>query len=505
MLNVLWFKRDLRIHDHRPLVEASKRGEILPIYIAEPSIWRAPDLSMRHYQFVQESLAVLTGQLNHLGGQLYVAIAEIDDVLQAIYDTYGDFHLFAHEENGTPETFARDLRVHQWMKKRGLPFSEYQGFGVVRGLKSRNDFQKNWEAHMNDDILSAPRQIRLPKRVPAIFSTELATLSHLKLRGRPLKYGQQGGETNAHMWLTSFLSERFKTYNRHISKPLQSRASCSRLSPYLAWGNISIRYVVRQTDEALKSCTHPGRKKQLSAFTARLHWHCHFIQRIEDEPEITTKAINVAFDAVRTEWDEAACQRWFYGKTGIPLVDASMRCLHQTGWINFRSRAMVVSFACNTLMLDWRRPALGLAQLFLDYEPGIHYSQVQMQAGTTGFNTIRVYNPVKMGKDHDPDGAFIRQFIPELTAVPNQYIHEPWLYPAFDTLDYPEPMVDIQTANRHAREVLYSVKRSDSAKTIAQQQFNKHGSRRTKKPKKRQRNTDEQLAFDFSEDASDLR
>lgn len=497
MINVVWFKRDIRITDHQPLVEASKLGPVLPIYVAEPSIWKEPDLSRRHFQFVQESLLDLSEKLAKLGSKLFVAIAEIKEVLTAIYEKHGPFRLFAHEENGTPITFARDRKVHKWMKERNLPFHEFQHFGVVRRLRSRNTFQEKWEDFMSRNILPAPTRLELVRNLPSILSSDLHILQDFVVRGKPILQGQRGGESNANKVLNSFLNKRFQTYNLHISKPYFSAESCSRLSPYLAWGNISMRTVVHQTRQALEQTTKSFHKKQLEAFMSRIHWHCHFIQRLESDPEIMTKPINAAFDTIRTEWDEEACQRWFFGRTGIPLVDAAMRCLHETGWVNFRTRAMLVSFVCNTLLLDWRRPSMGLAQLFLDYEPGIHFSQVQMQAGTTGFNTIRIYNPIKMGKDHDPNGTFIRRFVKELADVPDEYIHEPWLYEGFRTLGYPEPMVDIVEANRRARDVLYSVKRSQEAREISKEQLEKHGSRMRRKRRKKKPNKPEQLSFDI--------
>lgn len=499
MMHVVWFKRDLRVLDHQPLFEAHQHGDVLPIYIVEPSIWEQKDLSARHFQFVLESLEDLSKNIQSLSGQLFLAIAEMEDILQAIYDTYGPFRLLAHEEHGTPETFARDIRVHQWMAEKNLIFTEFQGMGVTRRLSSRDHFQINWEAYMTKEIIPIPSSLKTPAKVPALLTNSLEAIQNFHVKGSRIQFGQLGGETEAHNVLTSFFQQRFKHYNFHISKPYQSATSCSRLSPYIAWGNISMRYVVQETRKLLHGNVTTFYKKQLEAFLSRLHWHCHFIQRIEDDANITTQSINPAFDTIRNDWDEALFRKWYFGQTGIPLVDAAMRCLHQTGWINFRSRAMVLSFVCNTLLLDWRRPALGLAQLFLDYEPGIHFSQVQMQAGTTGFNTIRVYNPVKMGKDHDADGAFIRHFVPELRSVPNDFIHEPWLYPRFHELQYPTPIVEIQQANKQARNMLYSVKQSNEAKSIAKVALKKHGSRLFKgnKKSKTANSTQLQLELDF--------
>ena len=118
-----------------------------------------------------------------------------------------------------------------------------------------------------------------------------------------------------------------------------------------------------------------------------------------------------AFQSMRRgddDWNEEYYQAWKHGRTGFPFVDACMRCLIQHGWLNFRMRAMLVSFATYNLWLDWTRISGHLARVFLDYEPGIHYPQIQMQAGTTGINAMRVYNVVKQGKDQDPDGTSVR-------------------------------------------------------------------------------------------------
>ncbi|MCA1010362.1 FAD-binding domain-containing protein [Halobacillus halophilus] len=499
MLHVVWLKRDLRLYDHQPLYEAVQSGEpILPIYVAEPSIWLEQELSARHFQFVKESLMDLQKSFRQKGGNLFIAIGEMEEVLVDIHRTFGEFILHAHEENGTPHTYKRDLRVHDWMKERGLDFKEYQHYGVVRRLKSRDDFQAYWEQFMNKPLIPVSDQIPCVEtnEVPDSLTDHLDVLKKFEVKGERIATGQVGGERRAHHTFNDFLDNRYESYHFHISKPMASAESCSRLSPYLSWGNLSMRYAVQKTREKMDDS--PKGRKHLKMFMSRLHWHCHFIQRLEDDPTITEHAINPAFDQIRNEWNEEAFTRWYNGQTGIPMIDAAMRALHETGWVNFRSRAMVVSFVCNTLLLDWRKPGHALAGLFLDYEPGIHYSQIQMQSGTTGFNTIRIYNPVKQGRDHDPDGAFIKRFVPELRAIPVSFIHQPWELPNFSELDYPAPIVDIPSANKKARDLLWSVKQTDEAKSRAHKQLKKHGSRK-RREKKRKQQTEEQLSLDLFE------
>lgn len=490
-MQVVWLKRDLRIHDHQPLVEAVKHKEpVLVLYVMEPSVWQAGDLSKRHALFVLQSLTALQQELRQRGGELYTAVAEMEEVLEQIYERCGSFSMHAHEEHGTPNTFARDIQVRRWMKERNLVMNEYPPFGVTRRLQDRNEFREKWTEKMQQPQLEAPNVIPAPPvPVPSLLTTQLTSLEKLAVPGDHIRYGQEGGESLALETMQSFLENRFLQYQTHISKPLASSTSCSRLSPYLAWGNISYRRAYQASQEKLDTLSHPGHRRQLESFLSRLHWHCHFIQRLEDEPEIAERNMNPAFDEIRTEWNEEQYQRWLQGTTGFPMIDASMRCLHHTGWVNFRSRAMLVSFISNTLLMDWKRPAEDLARLFLDYEPGIHYSQMQMQSGSTGFNTIRIYNPVKQGKDQDPEGRFVRRYVKELLPVPDAFIHEPWKDPDFFHRSYTGPMVDIMKANRRAREVLWSVKESNAGQEGAQTQLKKHGSRsraalyeKTKKP-----------------------
>jgi deoxyribodipyrimidine photo-lyase len=472
LLTVVWFKRDLRVYDHPPLYEAAKRGLVLPLYVAEPSIWKSDDLSKRHFQFVIESLIELSEKIEKRGGKLYSAIGEMTDVLQAIYDFYGPFQLFAHEENGTSITFARDEKVRQWMKERGLIFKEWQHFGVKRGSPSQHSFQKQWKAHMEKDMVPAPEKIISPPDVPHILSS-LDKLQLFRVNGEPIAFGQEGGESKAHETLESFLQSRHKNYTEHFLKPLQASGSCSRLSPYLAWGNISMRLVVQKTKQAIQHAEDDQSKKSLKEFFSNLQKHCRLIQLIEDLPDMDTVSIEPALDELRREWNDEWFEKWLSGTTGYPQIDSVMKCLQKTGWIDYHSRAMLISFACNTLLLDWKRPAKALARLLLDFEPGIHYSQVQMVAGTTGKNTsIRIYDPVKHGKRNDPDGEFIKRYIPELRKLDKEWIHEPWRSLQFFSLDYPAPIIDVTKANRYAKQMFSLHSRITDSKTANNKQSN---------------------------------
>ncbi|MFM8911951.1 MAG: FAD-binding domain-containing protein, partial [Flammeovirgaceae bacterium] len=288
-------------------------------------------------------------------------------------------------------------------------------------------------------------------------------LEEYSVQHQPNKNFQPGGVLAARKYLRSFLYERKSNYAKNISKPQESRISCSRISPYLAWGNMSMKQVYRAT---LKTIEETGDKRNLNFFIARLHWHCHFIQKFETECRMEFENLNHGFDVIRTETNADFVKAWQEGNTGYPLVDSCMRCVQATGYLNFRMRSMLVSFLTHHLWQPWQAGATFLAKQFLDYEPGIHYSQFQMQAGTMGVNTIRIYNPIKQSIEHDPEGTFIKKWVPELQNVPTEFIHEPWKIPTelqnklgIGTR-YPLPIVNVEQTGRFAREHLWRTKKS---------------------------------------------
>jgi len=504
----VWLKRDLRVADHPALAEAVARargGAVFAVFLYEPEVLLQPERDASHAAFEHECLVDLEAALGRLGIRLVTRRGEAVAMLESLRRETGFRLLVAHEETGTGVTYLRDRRVRCWASEAGIEFLELPQTGVVRRLGSRTGWNRLWAARMEAERADVPRSTG---RGGLTTVSRLATAGMLDCRALGLpadtKDRQRGGEHAAGDVLDDFLSLRGRNYSGGISSPLSAPTSCSRLSPYLSFGVISMRTVWQESEarrqEVLANfltATSPRDRAELKAWQrslkavqSRLHWHCHFMQKLEDEPAIEFHNMLRAADGLReTEVCTERLDAWQKGCTGYPLVDACMRSLVATGWLTFRMRALVVSFASYSLWLHWRPTGLFLARHFLDFEPGIHWSQLQMQSGTTGINTLRIYNPTKQAIEQDPRGVFIRRWVPELAGVPPAYVHMPWTMPADVQRaagcvighDYPAPLVDHAKSVREAKRRLAIVRNAPAALSEARGVAERHGSRRDRR------------------------
>lgn len=471
-------KKDLRLRDHLPLFEAS-RERFLPIFLFEPSVSCHYDFDLRHWRFQYQSLLDLKDQ----GLEVALFYGEALEVFLYLLSHYGTLEVYSHQETGNGLTYQRDLDVAALFKEHGVLWREYQNNMVVRGLKNRTGWEAKWIK-----VAKAPqiaqrekydieRLERHPFALPNELCERLATKAEKML---------VGGESVAHRLLADFLDHKVEKYWGSISYPEKSRYYCSWLSSYITYGNLSIRQIYQAADNKERVIRN---KMSVNQFKARLKWHCHFIQKLEMEPRIEFENLNKAFNGIRQKKDKKLIKAWKEGMTGYPLVDAAMRCVQETGVLNFRLRSTVASFLTHLLWQPWQAGAPHLARMFLDYEPGIHFSQFQMQAGTTGVNMIRIYNPIKQSKEKDKNAEFIKRWVPELKNLPLNFIHEPWTMTEMDMLmhefrlgvDYPYPIVDFEKAYKYAQEKLWQLKNSEANRHNAKIILQKHTTRRGRK------------------------
>lgn len=490
--SVVWLKRDLRLADHAPLRAAAEAGPCVALYVFEPSLLAAPEVDGAHVRFVLGCLDELRTAIRAHGGRLLVRVGEMPDVLGRLHVAFPFATLRSHAEVGTRDTWDRDKRVAHWCRERGVRWNEAWQTGVVRPLRTRDGWAEAWERRMSRAPLPAPERFV----APALVEGPLPSLADLGFEDPLAVDVQPPGATRAHEVLTSFLDYRGVNYRADMSSPLDGWEGCSRLSPYLAWGAVSGTQVLHATRARATELTEAARfgvpvdrrwLSSLTSFQSRLVWRCHFAQKLEDEPRIESENLARAFNGLRPDVpDTDRLAAWTEGRTGFPMVDACMRSLRATGWINFRMRAMLVSVASYHLWLPWQATARWLARRFLDYDPGIHFPQVQMQSGTTGINTVRIYNPAKQLEDQDPTGAFVRRWVPELEGVPRPHLADPHATPFFlrpaALASYPHPIVNAVAAAHFARERVFAVRATGTAQAEAEAIVHRHGSRKRARP-----------------------
>ncbi len=471
-------------------------NELLVLAIVEPSLFAAPDASWQHYDAWRGATCALADAIRARGGQFLLRVGEAVNVLDAMHQDHGFDALYAHEETGADITYRRDNAVRAWASKIGLVFTETPQTGVIRCLQDRDKRQPIVKARLFD---TAPRLA--PAHLPGTsivsdsdtwpnWSELNRTCSVARSTDRSL---QPVSETAAKATLTDFLHERGSGYSGGISSPNTAFTHGSRLSVHIAWGTLSMRTLHQQTLARIKAvqsiiknpASGPATiaqakiwSKSLRAFQSRLHWHDHFGQRMESAPWMEYKALSPAFRDIAYTDDGTNLAAWCEGRTGHPMVDASIRCLQTTGFLNFRMRAMLVTVACFGLGIHWRDLQHPYAQLFRDYDPGIHYPQVQMQAGVVGINTMRVYSPAKQLQDQDPNAVFVRRWLPELADAP---LVDILAYDkrngGYNSLPGYTNTIDLAPGNKAMKDQLYAIRGSDAGRAAAETVLLKHGSR----------------------------
>ena len=474
-LNIVWLKRDLRTFDHDPLFEAEQLGgNYIIVYLFEPLQMKHPDYSLRHQQFIYHSVKALNKTLKIHNREVHIFHTNADTFFEYLTTTYNIKNVLSYQESGTNNSWILDKKVAKILKDKKAKWIEFENQAVIRGSKNRKGWDKYWFTYANSTIIRNVYSFNNFKLLKSPFDFYINEFPFIKKY--PLEF-QPAGEQFAHKYLNSFVKDRGKDYNRNMSQPEKSRYSCGRLSTYLAWGNISVRQVFQTVK---KSSNYKIHKRAFDSFLSRIKWRSHFIQKFEVECSYEHTCINLGYEQMKYTNNNIFLNKWLKGKTGFPMVDASMRCLINNGWLNFRMRAMLVSFLCHHLEQDWKRGVYHLAKLFLDYEPGIHFTQFQMQAGVTGINSIRVYNPVKQSIEKDPDAIFLKKWIPELSCIDNAFIHEPWKLTEIDLIDkiipeiYKQPIISAKLARTEVIKKLWSLRKNELVKEESKRLLSVH-------------------------------
>ena len=478
MKKILWFRHDLRIDDNEAFNKACNDGEVLPIFIYDEDYWKLETSSSFHLNFMRESLDALNNELSSkYNSKISIFYGNTIEILNKIINQFKITDIFTNQIFRNKYILDLDQKCSEFFVEKGVNWHQLQQFGIQLENRKRNYWANQW----NKFIAIGPQT----NKANCKFLTVESRISEVKTNQIDGSNIQKGGRTHALSLLNSFLEQRSENYQKEMSSPITGEVACSRLSPHITYGTISLREINHAIDNAKQINMSFNKVKSLRSFRSRLAWHCHFIQKLYDEPEIEYQNMNRAYDGVReNDFNDQYHQAWKDGLTGYPFVDACMRYLKSNGWINFRMRAMLVSFASYQLWLDWKKTSKHLARLFTDYEPGIHYSQFQMQSGTTGINTIRIYNPIKQSTDQDPEGEFIKKWVPELKEIPNKLVHEPWKLTYIDQKSlgfevgkhYPNPIVDHHSSSKIARDKIWMVKKTEEAKFNAKKILEKHAS-----------------------------
>jgi deoxyribodipyrimidine photo-lyase len=468
-INVVWFKRDLRLEDNEALFNAlNTNRKTLLLYVFEPLLLNDEHYSERHFNFIKQSLKDINKALEKYNTKVLSVTNDLATAFNQIQDFYKIHSVFSHVETGLLVTYNRDKEFKRYCRNNFIQWIENKNNGVERGLVNRDDWFENWEDYMNQDILPFTAEAQHFLDIEAIEELE-TVLSQTDLSTPADTPFQKGGSTMAWKYANSFFENRHTEYMYNISKPEASRTSCSRLSPYISWGNVSIRQVFQKAQELKKQSAN---RRNIGAFISRLRWQAHFIQKFEMEHTMEQASVNKGYHKLKKSISVSYQKAWREGQTGFPLVDASMRCLIHTGYVNFRMRAMLVSFFTHILWQPWQDASTHLSQQFLDFEPGIHFPQLQMQAGETGINNLRIYNPTANSLKHDPDAVFIRKWVPELAKLDTAFVHEPYLMTELEQglynfklgEDYPHPIVDIKENRKRASEILWNMKSDPDVK-----------------------------------------
>lgn len=449
---IWWVRRDLRLGDNQALTAAlSQADQVLPVFVLDPALLASPWVGEKRLAFLYDGLRALDHDLRQRGSYLVVRRGDPVRILadlrrEACADTIvaeADYSPYARRRDERsdaelPIEFMLGLTVHapdDVLKVDGAPYAVF------------TPFSRAWRARpWPGDPLPAPRRIATPS---GIKSEDIPDAPR-----QPGLVPFQAGEAEAKRRLAAFSRKALASYEEGRNR--MDLPGTSGLSPYLRFGMLSARQAVNVARRAAEKAANPGARRSAEAWLNELIWREFYIAVLYHFPHARQVAFRPALREVPWINDRREFAAWGEGRTGTPVVDAAMRQLLHTGWMHNRARMITASFLTKDLLIDWRWGERHFMQHLVDGDPASNNGGWQWAAGTgtDAAPYFRVLNPVLQGARFDPDGAYVRRFVPELSKVPLKYIHSPWTMPAevqkqagcMIGKDYPAPLVDHKLA-----------------------------------------------------------
>jgi len=428
------FNRDLRVHDHPALAAAAKAERTVPLFVLDERLLRSRFAAANRVAFMLEALTDLDEALRQRGGRLFVRQGDPVREAIAVARKCGATQLHVSAD-WSAYARAREERLARACAEERIEFTAHPGVTIVPPgtvtptsgdhFKVFTPFHRAWSGLPWREMAPTPRKLAVPSKLAA---GRLPTLESL-VGGRPSPRRLPGGEGAGRKRMRAFLRDGLGGYeNHHDDLPGDGT---SRLSAYIRWGCVSPLELAREA----------GDRRGGAAFVRQLCWRDFHHQVLAATPSLSHRDYRPRRD--RWSRSKRVLEAWQAGQTGYPLVDAAMRQLAEEGFMHNRARMTVASFLCKDLYVDWRAGAWHFWDLLTDGEIANNAGNWQWVAGT-GNDTRpnRVLNPVRQAERFDPEGHYVRRYLPELESVRGKAILRPWLMEGFDRLDYPEPLVD---------------------------------------------------------------
>lgn len=468
--SIWWIRRDLRITDNQALFAAQNNSDqVIPVFILDQFLWNSPYVGEKRINFLLNGLRSLDQDLRKIGSRLIVQSGDPVQSLQKLFKETSADCIYA-EEDFSQYARRRDKKIQQMLplkltngltayhpmemiKKDGTPYTIYSPF--MRYWKSRPRPKAS-------QVIPAPTQINSPAR---LTSTPIPDNSET-YSGIPYLAGEQRAQEQ----LSNFVEGTNPAiFNYAESRDRPDLNNTSGLSPYLRFGMVSTRQAVVTAFACIDEAVGNEAQKSAEVWLNELIWREFYFSILYHFPFVAKQSFRSNLRNIQWANNEEDFTAWTEGKTGFPFVDAGMRQLKKIGWMHNRTRMVVASFLTKNLLIDWRWGERWFMEHLIDGDPASNNGGWQWTAGTgtDAAPYFRIFNPISQSKRFDPDGKYIRQWLPELRNVPDDFIHEPWIMPyslqskigCHIGIEYPAPIIELAWSRQRALEIYGAAKK----------------------------------------------